>query len=100
MGDDERPRGSGTLRESPGLWSRSRGEMRKRRGKDCPQWSRGLTQSDSSPSPRNEEQRRPGLEWRQWPPARGGELETFQTYLKKMLQSQRQQGERIGSSRK
>ena len=32
--------------------------------KKCPQWSHGLTQSDSSPNPRGEGQRRPGLKWR------------------------------------
>ena len=52
------------------------------------------------PKRRGAEEARAGIEWRQWPPARGGELETFQTYLKKLLLSQRQQGERIGSSRK
>ena len=69
--------------------------MKRRRGKDCPQWSHERFQSDTNPSPRGEWWKRPGRKPRNWPQARGGELETI---LMEMLQCQRQQGERMGSN--
>ena len=49
-----------------------------------------------SPSPRGEWWKRPGRKPRNWPQARGGELETI---LMEMMQGQRQQGERMGNNR-